>query len=124
MSKSAPYISTSTMDPKVKARWVAALRSDKYKQTKGKLEKLNRQGEYVGNCCLGVLCRIQKIKPRILINGDFAFDNNEVTLSMNLRDKFGLQYLDVRELIKLNDHSPLGFHKIADFIERNVDVNK
>lgn len=38
------------MDPEVKARWVAALRSGEYKQIKGALK---REG---GHCCLGVLC--------------------------------------------------------------------
>jgi hypothetical protein len=38
------------MDPAIKARWVAALRSGKYLQTK---ERLRGNG---GHCCLGVLC--------------------------------------------------------------------
>lgn len=38
------------MNPEIKARWVAALRSGEYKQTFGVLK--NSQG----HCCLGVLC--------------------------------------------------------------------
>jgi len=38
------------MNPKVKARWVAALRSGEYKQIEGSLKKDG------GFCCLGVLC--------------------------------------------------------------------
>ena len=40
------------MDLKIKNRWVKALRSGKYKQTKN---ILNGQGNF---CCLGVLCDI------------------------------------------------------------------
>jgi hypothetical protein len=38
------------MDPEIKARWVAALRSGEYKQA---VETLRRNGAH---CCLGVLC--------------------------------------------------------------------
>jgi hypothetical protein len=38
------------MNPEIKARWVAALRSGEYEQGKG---KLNQGGAM---CCLGVLC--------------------------------------------------------------------
>lgn len=42
------------MNPEVKAQWVAALRSDEYKQGIGQLTYLNDGEEY--HCCLGVLC--------------------------------------------------------------------
>ena len=40
------------MNPEIKAKWVAALRSGEYKQAKGQLR--------IGNsfCCLGVLCNL------------------------------------------------------------------
>ena len=38
------------MNPKIKAKWVAALRSGEYAQTKQHLQDKN------GYCCLGVLC--------------------------------------------------------------------
>src|ERR1700722_19140718 len=41
------------MDPALKAKWVAALRSGEYKQGDGKLH--NRTDD--SYCCLGVLCR-------------------------------------------------------------------
>jgi hypothetical protein len=43
----------SRMNPEVKARWVAALRSGEYMQVKGHL----RMGD--GMCCLGVLCDLR-----------------------------------------------------------------
>lgn len=42
------------MKPKVKAQWVAALRSGDYTQTQG---RLRRDG---GFCCLGVLCDLYR----------------------------------------------------------------
>lgn len=38
------------MNPEVKAKWLAALRSGEYEQTEGRLH------DKVGYCCLGVLC--------------------------------------------------------------------
>ena len=59
---------------KIKQKWVEALRSGKYKQTKGELK--NGQGF----CCLGVACEIGLTKRRY--NGDdlvqFKFLDNEI----------------------------------------------
>ena len=41
------------MNKEIKAKWVAALRSGDYKQTKGQLRNVNNQF-----CCLGVLCNL------------------------------------------------------------------
>jgi hypothetical protein len=41
------------MNPEVKARWVAALRSGEYEQATGQLRKTT--GSF---CCLGVLCNL------------------------------------------------------------------
>jgi hypothetical protein len=43
-------VAEQKMNPEIKARWVAALRSGGYKQTRGRL----RHGDSF--CCLGVLC--------------------------------------------------------------------
>lgn len=43
-------MAVSKMNPEVKARWVAALRSGKYRQTRMALK------DRTGYCCLGVLC--------------------------------------------------------------------
>lgn len=47
-------MTTTKMDPEKKARWVAALRSGKYKQGRHLLR--SRTGRRM--CCLGVLCDI------------------------------------------------------------------
>lgn len=46
------------MIPSVKAKWVAALRSGKYKQARGRLRKINAKTGEARHCCLGVLCEL------------------------------------------------------------------
>lgn len=43
------------MNPEVKEKWLTALRSGDYAQGKGKLEKIDAEGQST-YCCLGVLC--------------------------------------------------------------------
>lgn len=44
------------MDAEIKQEWIAALRSDEYKQGKGHLTTKEDGTDY--DCCLGVLCKI------------------------------------------------------------------
>lgn len=53
-----------SMNPEVKAKWVAALRSGKYQQASG---TLNDEGRF---CCLGVLCEISGLGAWGEHNGD------------------------------------------------------
>jgi hypothetical protein len=46
------------MNPEIKAKWLAALRSGDYKQGYNQLTTVN--GNDVSYCCLGVLCDIAK----------------------------------------------------------------
>lgn len=46
------------LDPEVKAKWLAALRSGEYRQATGRLHKLPTETTEGGYCCLGVLCNI------------------------------------------------------------------
>ena len=46
------------MDPELKAKWVAALRSGEYKQGRDVLHN-NKSNTY---CCLGVLCRVAEFE--------------------------------------------------------------
>lgn len=58
------------MNPEIKARWVAALRSGQYRQGKGRL--CCEMGGGSSYCCLGVLCEIavqDGIVQRIEANG-------------------------------------------------------
>lgn len=55
---------SQTMNPDIKAEWIAALRDPEAKQTTGVLNRIAEgvedfeRGRPVGNCCLGVLCEI------------------------------------------------------------------
>lgn len=69
------------MDKKLKRKWVAALRGGKFKQTIGALEKVDVATHKVfGNCCLGVLCRLENIRAfKPDHDGDVPFGNKDET---------------------------------------------
>lgn len=116
------------MNPEVKAKWVAALRSGGYKQARQALR--NQEGGY---CCLGVLCEISG-------RGEWA---DEGAAKTYLGDESLLQYLGDESLLppsvmawagldepdpttdsgesltELNDGGK-SFSEIADIIEREL----
>ena len=51
------------MNPEIKKQWVDALRSGKYKQYKGALRGINKNGD-TSYCCLGVLCELHRKKMK------------------------------------------------------------
>lgn len=56
------------MNPEIKARWVAALRSGEYEQASGCLRAVGDDdaNKTLGFCCLGVLCNLHaEAHPRI-----------------------------------------------------------
>jgi hypothetical protein len=97
------------MDPELKTKWIEALRSGKYKQGNGWLEKDNHY------CCLGVLCAIQ--------NSDWknSFDDNESLYTERLPNSLnaGLATEDRRDLAAKNDSGET-FIEIADYIEKHL----
>ena len=108
------------MDPELKAAWVEALRSGKYKQAKKTLHN-KTQGSY---CCLGVLCEVAKPEGW---NG-FAIDLTDEH-GYRVYDDAGLPYQTLQEL-KLfpTDHNILmvmndkgaRFKSIAKYIEKHL----
>lgn len=126
------YVSESKMDKKLKAKWVKALRSGKFKQARSCLERLDYKGNPKGNCCLGVLCRISKIRGHKDLYRHFTlFDDCDGYLSEKLLKRFGLTQNDQKELAQLNDGmgytkiaKSYSFKRIADFIEKNIGVKK
>lgn len=90
------------LDHDIKKRWVAALRSGKYKQGTGQLCHINISGENF-YCCLGVLNEIEGLGRRHTNGyiGDFLEQHVQETLS----DK--------------NDNGE-PFSVIADYIELNL----
>lgn len=112
-------------------KWLAALRSGRFKQIKNNL--CARKGQKsLGYCCLGVACEIfRKENPDILIrNRDLVYefdDGNEDTfLPSPVRKWLGLGTeggdplnQDLPSCVSMNDDDGFSFREIADRLERN-----
>lgn len=123
--------------------WVEALRSGKYKQTKGKLK--SRNGAY---CCLGVLCEVAEV-PRLFSGGEYNYGDLDairddrwmdysatalppvaqdwlgvstsdpmLAKPVTVKDNYGDE-IEVTNLISLNDDHGWSFEQIADAVEKN-----
>jgi hypothetical protein len=106
-----------TLDPDLKARWVEALRSGKYKQGKGALEKYNC------NCCLGVLARVENVP---VLDEDhqekhfvFTEDEKNGQIMYPPQNWCGLDDATIYALADLND-SGYTFDQIAKLIEEKL----
>lgn len=134
---------TTKMDPKLKAKWVAALRSGEYLQGDGYLVQVDGDDEEDGEhkfCCLGVLCDIVRDDKR---NPGYDWAENyglirfagngqllDTELNDELRELVGLPEEVQDELINFNDghynqktgnyDQPWSFKKIATYIEKNL----
>ena len=101
------------MQPETKQKWLDALRSGKYKQTRDCLKNND------GYCCLGVLCYVVGLKPVDLNFGNgFIFPNGQhrsSTISHNFED---IPSNIEDDLIDMNDHKGNNFNQIADYIEK------
>lgn len=115
------------MKKEIADKWVAALRSGKYKQGEGFLRK--GENEF---CCLGVLCDInQDVGQWEQINGNNYFtteddhDGIDTELTNYLRDHFDIGNVSEERLIRMNDatnefkDNKHSFEEIADYIEAN-----
>lgn len=94
---------SNKIDYDLAQKWIAALRSGKYKQCKNSLRDMQN-----GFCCLGVLYDIQ--------GGNW--DTIDVTEVLPSEKAGGLFYGQQKYLAKMND-SIYSFTDIADYIERN-----
>jgi hypothetical protein len=104
-------------DQVLKAKWVEALRSGEYKQTRNYL-----QDEY-GFCCLGVLCEVMGLEnteddildiTRYYYEGDY----NISLFPGNLGSDLEIDH-DEGTLVNMNDNGKT-FSEIADWIEKNL----
>lgn len=107
------------MNAELKAKWVEALRSGKYKQGRDGLRSTSGQ-----HCCLGVLCDVINpagwSSPREFI---FEGDQREMFLPDALAKRFGIEFETQSELAALNDDGT-PFAAIADWIEQNIPADE
>ena len=93
------------MDAEIKRKWVQALRSGKYEQTKGLLK--SPDGAF---CCIGVLGAIQSM--------DFKIKDLRSSTIMS-KYSAGLSTISQLKLANMNDEGR-SFAEIADYIEANL----
>lgn len=110
------------MDQEVKARWVEALRSGKYKQGQGSLH--NDEDEF---CCLGVLCEIQNVPSKRFDEYSEAYEYTFSELETKYVSETQIPdgYCEIspetmKALIQLNDDDEETFYEIADYIEETL----
>jgi hypothetical protein len=110
------------MKPEIKQKWVEALRSGDYKQTKGMLRRTTPEQSY---CCLGVLTDLY-IKEN---NGNWNNYAGKTSLTHSVKEWAGLKVNDptltrnhgnIISCIIANDKCGYGFNKIADLVEENL----
>lgn len=109
------------MEKDLKAKWVAALRSGKYKQGQGWLYSIIKGSPKF--CCLGVLCEVGGV-TRQEENAKSIFSYGEKFDTELPPPKFlgeiGLTRLEARHLAKMNDSGGQSFLQIASYIEANL----
>lgn len=107
------------MKKHVMQKWVKALRSGKFKQTKDLLQR--QSNSY---CCLGVLCKIApksinvELDDKGKLEGDSLSDQESVKAWSGLKSVNGKISIHDSCLAELNDCG-YSFKKIADVIEKN-----
>jgi hypothetical protein len=108
------------MDAQLKQHWINALRSGKYRQGKGFLQKNNKF------CCLGVLCDIVDSSRWSYNKEDNIWEwgiphliISSVKLSLDILQEIQLASDIQNFLINLNDIGK-SFEEIAQYIEDNI----
>lgn len=105
------------MDEEIKAKWVAALRSGKYKQGSLRLKRNLSSGTQ--HCCLGVLCEVLEM-PESFREGKYYFKSET-----DFSSAYNVHYSVLRPstqniLTALNDEQGKTFNEIADYIEETL----
>lgn len=123
------------MNPKIKAQWIARLRDPEAKQTSEVLERVDENGNVVGQCCLGVLCQLAAeagvvtrhpgpTEGTMAYRSELIDDCNSLTLPRVVMSWAGLPASNPdlpgsTSLAELNDEG-VTFPEIADLIERHL----
>lgn len=108
------------MNAELKAKWVEALRSGKYKQGRGTLRRKN--GTF---CCLGVLCDVESpdgwmAEPLIGNYIERVDGCGPGYLPVRIAEAAALMTKDQEYLVVLNDSDRASFSEIANYIEANL----
>lgn len=124
------------MNPEIKAKWVAALRSGEYVQGRYCLKEVSESGE-AKYCCLGVLCEValkegvaMKINSKPATNGaiHISYDHSYALLPNSVIEWSGLGAADNpiigdNAISNYNDgyvKDISSFSQIADLIEKEL----
>jgi hypothetical protein len=109
------------MDAQLRAKWVEALRSKKYRQVQGNLREETSKHRY-GYCCLGVLCHTMGSRWKDgtpMLDGKRMEHEQEAYLSYEALLMADLGDVSQRRLAEMNDAGN-SFAEIADYIETNL----
>ena len=101
------------MEASLKAKWIEALRSGKYKQ--GRLALRTRDDHF---CCLGVLCDVSGVSEWEENGQRYSYDGALCLPPSPLRNQLTPEA--GHALMAMNDHSGMSFPDIADWIETNI----
>ncbi|WP_136623946.1 hypothetical protein [Bradyrhizobium centrolobii] len=113
------------MDANLKARWVKALRSKRYRQASGNLREKQSNKRY-SYCCLGVLCHTMGVKWKTgvpVLNDTIMEAQGEAYLSYDALKMVGLDDDTQRQLATMNDEG-YTFRDIADHIENTIRADQ
>lgn len=106
------------MNPKIKVKWLAALRSGKYKQGRNALRPTDDRF-----CCLGVLCDVvapKKWDKRALDESLTSHDGQNELPTHAVRERAGIPFEALYDLATKNDSERCKFTIIANWIEKNL----
>lgn len=108
------------MKEEIKDKWVAALRSGKYVQTRDRLKDYDN-----GFCCLGVLCDISGVSEWKVGVDSYVYLNKDGTLPLSVMEWAGLRSPDGEvsgqehdSLAEINDAGNT-FETISQIIEKH-----
>jgi hypothetical protein len=125
------------MNQEVKAKWIAALRSGKYKQGHHFLARKKADEKDFSYCCLGVLCEIlntpfqvedcEGVSGRAQVGEQIkAYNNHTALLPKQAAEAAGFPVAlwgpktSRGDFPTLNDELELSFDEIADIIEKEL----
>lgn len=110
------------MKKDIAEKWVAALRSGKYKQVRENMRRY-RHGEGYSYCCLGVLTDIVCTKEERADEAMFMDEYGDGYLNPTISDRCSVNTsasgIAKKILVKMNDEDGKSFEEIADCIEAN-----